>query len=188
MLCEQGLELIEERRSMRAYEDAQISEEELDALVKVAINSPSAHNKQLFHFSVVQDRELLEGISETIRQKMLRGDEATVAKASAPGYTPLYHAPTAIFISGDLESGFNVQTDCGIAAGLLLAAAEEMGLAACMTNSSLFMFDGESGDELKARIGIPEGYKAIGAVIVGYGKGDRPAAKPRKEDLVSFIK
>ena len=188
MLDEQALKLIQERRSIRSFEDQQITEEELQALVKVAVNTPSAHNKQLFHFSVVQDRELINGISETIRQKMLKGDEASVAKASAPGYTPLYFAPTAIFISGDLKSGFNVQTDCGIAAGLLLAAAEVMGLGAIMTNSSLFMFDGESGEELKAKIGIPEGYQAIGAVLVGYRKGDKPQAKARKEDLVSYIR
>ena len=188
MLNEQGLKLIQERRSIRAYEDRQITDEEVQELVKVALNSPSAHNKQLFHFSVVQDRELLNYISENIRQKMLKGDEASVAKASAPGYTPLYYAPCAIFISGDLASGFNVQTDCGIAAGLIMAAAEQMGLAACMTNSSLFMFEGESGDALKEKVGIPAGYKAIGAVILGYQKGDRPAAKPRKEGLVSFIK
>ncbi len=188
MLSKEGLELISERRSIRSFENKQITDEELDALVRVALNSPSAHNKQLFHFSVVQDRKLLNDLSETIRQKMLAGDEASVKKASAPGYTPLYYAPTAIFISGDLKSGFNVQTDCGMAAGLLLAAAEEIGLGACMTNSSLFMFDGESGEALKAKIGIPEGYKVVGAVIVGYRKGDKPQAKQRKEGLVNFIR
>ena len=188
MLNEQGLKLIEERRSVRTYEDRQITEEELQELIKVAVNSPSAHNRQLFLFTVVQNKELLGEMAEAIRQVMLNGTPEQAAKASKPGYSPLHHAPTVIFISGELKSGFNVQSDCGIAAGLLMAAAEQMGLASCMTGSSVFMFRGEDGEDLKKRLGIPDNYQSIGAVALGYLKGEKPAPAERREGLVNIIR
>ncbi len=190
MLCEQGLKIIEERRSIRSYEETQISDEELQTILRIAVTSPSAHNKQLYHFSVVQNGELLDEMAEAIRQVMLAGTEEQIAKASKPGYSPLYHAPTIIFISGDLKSGFNVQSDCGIAAGLIMAAASEMGVASCMIGSSVFMFRGENGADLQKRLGIPEGYQAIGAVALGYLKGEKPAEPAHKnpEELVTYLR
>lgn len=189
MVCQEGLELLLERRSVRNLDgDKQLPEEVLQEIVKAAVNSPSAHNKQLFHFTVVQDKALLDEMAESIRQNMLKGTPEQVAKANKPGYSPLHHAPTVIFISGALDTGFNVHTDCGIAAGMIIAAATELGVSSCMTGSSLFMFKGESGQALKARLGIPAEYQAVGGVALGYLKGDKPAFPGRKDDLVNYVR
>lgn len=188
MLCEEGLRLLQERRSIRSFEDRQITAEELDEIIKTVLNSPTAHNKQLFHFTVVQDKALIDHMAEAIRQVMFKGTPEQVEKASTPGYSPLYYAPTVIMVTGDIKSGFNVQTDCGIAAGMIMAAAEEMGLASCMIGSSVFMFKGDEGDALRAKLEIPEGYQSIGCVAIGYRKGDKPEKKERKEGLVTYIR
>lgn len=189
MECKQGLELIKQRRSVRTLDpDRQITDEQLAEIIAVITNSPSAHNKQLFHFTIVQDKELIDYMAESIREVMLDGTQEQIDKASRPGYSPLHHAPTVIMISGDIRSGFNVQTDCGISAGLLLAAAEQMGLSACFTGSSVFMFKGSEGESLKQRLEIPEGYQAIGAVALGYNKEGQPSVPDHKVGTVTVLR
>ena len=50
------LNAIEQRRSVRGYEDRALTQEQIDALVKAALESPSARNAQPWHFSFVTDR------------------------------------------------------------------------------------------------------------------------------------
>ncbi|MCW4014199.1 MAG: nitroreductase family protein, partial [Candidatus Bathyarchaeota archaeon] len=43
------------RRSVRRYKDKKIPDEIIIKLLKAAMNAPSAHNKQPWHFIVVDD-------------------------------------------------------------------------------------------------------------------------------------
>ena len=185
-----AVQALKDRRSIRAYDpNRQVPEEMLQEILQVAINSPTAHNKQKYHFTVVQQPELLEHMDDLIRQVMLNGTEEQRAKASKPGYSPLHHAPTVIFISGELD-GFNVQTDCGIAAGMISAAAEHLGLGACVVGSSVFMFKTEEGAELKKALQIPESHKAVCSVVLGFMAGDKPTppAKKSAEELIAYVR
>lgn len=179
---------LEERRSVRSYAPAQIGDAELKSILKIIQDGPTHHNTQLLHFSVVQDAALLAEMSENIRQIMLNsGNAAQIKKASTPGYTPLHHAPTVIFIAGDLKADFHVQTECGIAAGLIVSAASVMGVSSCITASSLFMFRDEYGAKIKKKIGIPDGYQAVCTVALGYVNGEAPEKPEKKKDMVSYV-
>ncbi len=185
-----AVQALKERRSIRTYDpNRQVPEEVLQEILQVAMNSPTAHNKQKYHFTVVQEPALLEHMADLIRQVMLNGTEEQRAKASKPGYSPLHHAPTVIVITGELD-GFNVQTDCGIAAGMISAAAEHLGLGACVVGSSVFMFKTEEGVELKKTLQIPETYRAVCTVTLGYMEGDKPnpPAKKSAEELISYVR
>lgn len=185
-----AVQALKDRRSIRAYDpNRQVPEELLQEILQVAMNSPTAHNKQKYHFTVVQEPALLEHMADLIRQVMLNGTEEQRAKASKPGYSPLHHAPTVIVITGQLD-GFNVQTDCGIAAGMISAAAEHLGLGACVVGSSVFMFKTEESAELKKTLQIPESHSAVCTVTLGYLAGDKPAppAKKSAEELISFVR
>lgn len=186
-----AVQALKDRRSIRSYDpDRQIPEEYLQEILQVARNSPTAHNNQKHHFTVVQDPALLEHMADLIRQVMLNGGEEQRAKASQPGYSPLHHAPTVIVITGDLDSSFNVQTDCGIAAGMISAAAEHLGLSACVVGSSVFMFKTGESAQLKKTLLIPESYKAVCTVTLGYLQGDKPQppAKKSAEELISYVR
>ena len=184
-MVNQAVQTLLNRRSVRSFDSRQITPEQLEVLTRIAADSPTARNLQRCHFTVVQDQALLEHMAELIRQQMLQGTEEQKKKASAPGYTPLYHAPTLIFVNGSLSSSFHVHTDCGIAAGLIVAAAQEMGLATCVIASSLFMFQSPEGEQLKKTIQLPEGYQTVCTVAVGYPKGELPAP-PSKRDPKEF--
>ena len=57
------LQAIADRRSNRGYAPRQLTEEELQAILTAALQSPSARNSQPWHFSVVQDAALLKEFS-----------------------------------------------------------------------------------------------------------------------------
>ena len=185
----EALELLLNRRSIRKYKPEQITDEELDALVKVAVNTPSHRNTRRYHFTVIQDKELIQRMSKLIRNIMLNsGDPSRVEKAKQEGYCPFFHAPTVIFVSGELDKSFHVHTDCGIAVGNIVAAATVKGLGTCIVASSLFMFDCEEGKEIKELLGIPENYRAICSISVGYPDGPTPEPPETKENLVNYIR
>lgn len=190
-MSNEAVKMLQERRSIRSFDpDRQIPEADLQELIKVAVNTPSAHNRQKFHFTVVQDAALLEHMADLIRQQMMQGDEAQQKKASASGYSPLHHAPTVIFITGELSASFHTQTDCGIGVGLLTAAAEQMGISSCITGSSLFMFKSDEGADLKKTLQIPENHQTVCTIALGYMKGEKPAppAKKGADELVTYVR
>jgi len=129
-------------------------------------------------------------MAELIRQQMLQGDEAQRKKASAPGYSPLHHAPTVIFVTGELSASFHTQSDCGIGVGLIVAAAEQMGISSCITGSSLFMFKSDEGETLRKTLQIPENYQTVCTIALGYATGEKPEPPVRKsaEELVTYVR
>ena len=54
------VKLLEERRSVRSFRPEQITEEELQSIVRIITDVPTHHNTQLVHFTVVQDKALLD--------------------------------------------------------------------------------------------------------------------------------
>jgi nitroreductase len=53
--------------------------------------------------------------------------------------------------------------------------------------SSEFLFTSEKGNELERELGIPNGYNHICTIALGY-KDENPPAKPRRKDVINYIK
>jgi nitroreductase len=56
MKLNQTLTVIMNRRSVRTYKPAQISDTELQTIMEAAINAPNGMNQQKWHFTVIQDK------------------------------------------------------------------------------------------------------------------------------------
>ena len=112
-MMNETLSLIASRRSHRAYLPDQITSEQLDALIAAAVQSPSAVNRQPWHFTVVQDGKLLRDINAAVREQALKSANPGPRFAD-PAFDVFYNAPTVIFISGDKDNSWT-QIDCGIA-------------------------------------------------------------------------
>ncbi|MCD8375766.1 MAG: nitroreductase family protein, partial [Oscillospiraceae bacterium] len=70
----QAVQALLERRSIRSIDpDRQLTPEQLEVFTRIATTSPSARNNQRYHFTVVQNPQLLEHMSELIRQQMMLG-------------------------------------------------------------------------------------------------------------------
>ena len=57
------INMIKSRRSIRSYLPEQIEEEELQAILEAGSWAPSAHNTQPWHFTVIQNEEFINYIS-----------------------------------------------------------------------------------------------------------------------------
>ncbi|MHC1785920.1 MAG: nitroreductase family protein [Christensenellales bacterium] len=168
----QVLQTISKRRSHRKYLPGQISPEQLDALVSAALQSPSAVNRQPWHFSVVQDRSLLERIAGAARKYALTlKEEERGPRFSDPSFDVFYHAPTVILISSP-ASGYSL-IDCGIAVQTIALAAESLGLGSCIVALARFAFLGEDGPGLAQALQFPEGSEFRIALALGHPADDK---------------
>ncbi len=164
-----ALEAIQTRRSVRRFEEREISEEVVGKLLLAAMSAPSARNQQPWEFVVINSRAVLDAIP----------DFNPYARMAA-------HAPLGILICGDTRDlpspGFWVQ-DCAAATQNVLIAAHALGLGAVWTG----VYPMDSMDRrvigFIKRCRLPEGVVPLAFVVVGYPAEAPPAQNrfdPRK--------
>lgn len=184
------LETIYNRRTCRKFKTRQVERDVLMELLKAAQFAPSAYNDQNWHFTVVQNEELLEELKTLYRQSMLDyGDDFSVKRANEPDFVPFFGAPTLVFISGEENSKSKfIEITCGAAAQNLLLAAESLGISTCLMTGPALMFLRPDRRKIEQRLGFPVGYRFTCVVALGYADFDFPAASPRRDGVVQFIK
>jgi nitroreductase len=176
------------RRSIRQYKPEQIADAELQEILDAALAAPTAMNQQKWHFSVVQDGDLLSGMVKTIKDNMINsGIEFLAQRAGDPDFNPFYGAPTIVVVAGD-EKGRFIQLDCAMAAENIALAAESINIGSCVMTSPIFLFASDNGDEWKNKLGIPENYNYVCSVTLGYKEGEKPPMLPRNKDVINIIK
>lgn len=184
------LQAIADRRSIRAYQPEQITDEQLSAIMKAAVQAPSARNSQPWHFSVVQDKALIERINESFRAEFLKnaGSSPMGSGIADPNYSVFYHAPTVIFVSTNLDPNrMYARHDCGLAVENIALAAHSLGLGTVILGMPREAFAGPDGDEYRRILQFPEGYDFMVAVSVGIPAGTKQE-HPIEEGLISYIK
>ncbi len=160
------LRVIRNRKSTRTYQSEQIREDELEAIIEAGIQAPSANNGQPWHFTTIQNKELINHISSKSKELMIEtGVEALIKIAKSP-VNIFYDAPTVIVVSGkeDVRSAI---VDCSAAIENMLIAAESLHIGAVWVGLAKFFFTFE---EESAKIDRPAGYKPLFAIAVGYKK------------------
>ncbi|HOB44057.1 MAG TPA: nitroreductase family protein [Bacillota bacterium] len=181
------LEVIKRRRSIRNYRPDQITDSELEAILEAAISAPSAMNQQKWHFTVIQNQDVLKRITDLAKEVMKSGPEPMAKRAAEPDFSPFFHAPTVIVVTGDSAGRF-VQIDCSLAAQNIVLAAESLDIGSCIMTSPEIIFKSQEGRELMKELGVPEGYAHVCTVALGYKDGDSPPAKPRRKDVIDYIR
>lgn len=62
MITNETLKIIKQRRSIRSYQDEPIKEKELQAVLEAGLYAPNAGD-QAWHFTVIQNKELLDRLN-----------------------------------------------------------------------------------------------------------------------------
>ncbi len=176
------------RRSVRVYSDEQIKQEDLDQILQAGLYSPSGCNMQPWHFTVVQNKDLMNEINDETKKILLNCDsEKFQAYAKNENYNIFFNATTTIIISGEKEE-LVPQTDCAAATENMLIAAESLGIGTCWVGLITYLFMSEKGAEYTTKLQIPEGYEPYYAITLGYKKYPDPKPLPRRENTVNYIK
>ena len=155
-------ENIMSRKSVRKFLDEPIPKDVLESVLKAGMAAPSAMNRQPWAIEVVNDKEILNGLS-----------------AMLP-YGRLETAPVAIIVCGDMSKTLEGDArdfwvvDCSMMAENILLAAHAHGLGAVFTGAWPTK---ERGDKVKEYLGMPENYEVLGVIPMGY-----PAENPKPKD------
>lgn len=182
------LATIKKRRSVRAFKEDQITAEELQTVLQAAIYAPSAGNQQLWHFTVIQNKQLLAELNTAAKAGAAQFDNEHIQQmAKNEMFNIFYGASTVILISGK-EDGMAIESDCAAATQNILLAAESIGLGSCWVNLILFALRGKNGEHYKQQLSLPPGYKPFSSVALGYKKVDSVNIPHRNEDVVNYIK
>ena len=183
----QVLHTIASRRSHRAYECKQLTEEQLQTLLTAAVQAPSAVNGQPWHFTAVQQEELLQEINAACKETAMKMDASQRSPRFAdPEFDVFYHAPTVIFLSANPENGW-AKLDCGIAVQTIALAAESMGLGSVILGLPRMAFQTEQADELRRKLCFPENHDFMIAIAVGIPADDKEA-HPVGENKIAIVK
>lgn len=175
MINPEALTNLYERRSCRSYKKEQISEVELNAVLKAGTYAPTGRGLQSPKMVVVQNQELIKKLSK-INADIMGSDG-----------DPFYGAPTVIIVFAD--SSVNTYLEDGtLVMGNLLLAAHACNLGACWIHRAKQTFETEEGKALKKKWGLDDNYVGIGNCILGYADSPAPDAKPRKDDYIIYIK
>jgi len=103
-----AIEAILSRRSIRRYTSQKVSDQLIKELLEAAMSAPSASNEQPWHFVIIDDRKILEGIPRF-----------------HPYSSMLREAPVAILVCIDLDAGtegFLIQDGSAATENILIAA------------------------------------------------------------------
>ena len=151
------LDAIHTRRSVRQFTSEEVSEVQVERLLRAAMAAPSAANEQSWRFVVVRDPE--------IRAKLA---EAT------PYAAPIGRAPVGIVVLADTSvekfSG-NWPLDCGAAVENLLLAAHASGLGAVWLGVHP---DAEREAAVGTIVAAPKTFRVFCMIAVGTPEADGP--------------
>jgi nitroreductase len=186
------------RRMVRDFSDEPVARALIEQLVDNATRIPSAGFSQGFAFMVLTDARQRRLFWETTSGPEWRGESESVPLTRAPvvilplahkqayldryalpdkAHTPLSreeHWPAPYW---DIDTGFGVM--------LVLLTAVDLGLGALFFG----IFQGE--EALMDALGVPQGYRPIGAIAVGHptaGERSRPTLPTGRRHLDDVVK
>ena len=161
------LSLLARRRSTRVFRDEPVPTELLERIVRAATMTPTACNRQLWHFVVITD--------PAVKREACRLSDAQQSY--------FHDAPAliAVFYDGSLEKRNPCHTShvsAGMAIAALLFAAEAHGLGA------IYIGGIRRPDGVRRAVKAPPFLQNFGVVCVGYRDDDPPAPLRRPVDEV----
>lgn len=162
-------EIIRTRRSIRKYLKQVVDKEQIMQLLEAAMYAPSARNEQPWHFIVVNEREILNKITEI-----------------HPYAAMLKDAPLAILVLADKNiektEGYRVQ-DCSAATQNILLSAHAMGLASVWLGVYPRT---ERMLEINKLFCLPQHIEAISIIALGYADEQKQFPDRFKKERIHY--
>jgi len=173
--------VVENRRSVRSFQERDVSDELLKKLVEHASLAPSPGNLQPWEFIVVKNRELIEKIVSTTYSGNVKTSAPQAWIKSAPAVIVVCYVSRPVSARYGEEGRVPGLLGVGAAIENLLLSAVNFGLGACWIS-------GFRSDELSKVLNLPRGSEPISIIAVGYPK-EVPDSPPKLpvDEIVTFI-
>lgn len=163
------IEGIFSRRSIRKYTDKEITDAQVEMIIKTGMYAPSASNQQPWHFIVIKDRKILNKIAEV-----------------HPYAKMLTQAQLAILVCGDenleLSKGYWV-VDCSAATQNMLLAVHDLGLGAVWLGIHPRE---ERKNEIRKIFSLPDNIQPLSLISIGYPAEEKDIPERFKPERIHY--
>ena len=168
--------LIEKRRSIRKYTDENISDENIEKIVRAGLLAPSSRNLKSAELIVIKDKDTLKKLADV----------------KASGSQMLDGAAFAVAVIGDSEKAVDAWIeDCSLALIYMQLAATELGIGSCWIQCHKRASKKEGlGSEAFAReiLGFPENYSLEAIMSFGMPAEEKTEITDIDDSKVHFEK
>lgn len=164
------LKEIEQRQSIRKYQNKAVEKEKIITLLKAAMNAPTARNTQEWKFKVITNREALNEIVNL-----------------SPYTTMMKEAPCAILVMADLNKAINIEyglINCAAAIENMLIEAVNQQLGTCWCGIAPVE---ERITNFKNYFKLADNEYPVGIVAIGYGDESKPLVDRFNEENISYL-
>ncbi len=139
-------EAVQQRKSIRAYQDTPVPREKLERILEAGRLAPSARNTEPWHFLVVTNAEKRKVLAKGLYAKFVA------------------EAPLAIVVCGDKKASDDwYVVDASLALENMVLTAVNEGLGTCIVGSF-------NEKDIKEALKIPDNFEVIAMIAIGYPK------------------
>ena len=156
-------ELTRKRRSVRRYGSAHIGDEVIHEIIKVALTAPTSFGHNPVEYVIVRDKDMIRkiGACKQMGGSQINGADAVIV--------------VMVKTADKRQAEFWIE-DGAIASAYILLAVEQNGLGACWVHIRNRMgLRKTSDEEIRALLGVPDGYSVLNLVAIGEKGEDKRA-------------
>jgi len=187
---EDFFELLQTRRSIRQFEDKEVSLETIREIIEESCLAPSAANGQPWKFIVVNNKDMIKRLSDESKKNILAFIEQNSDSPSKnyeaamrnPDFNVFYNAPSLVYIVGSKQAR-NLYADCSLAACYFMFCATARGLGTCWVGLGTNILD----PDLLDLMGMPQDHKIVAPLILGYPQSIPDAPKRNKPQILKMV-
>ena len=165
---------IKTRRSIRSITDQKIPKEALEQIVEAGRYAPSAMNRQLCRFTVVQDPVMIEKLAAAIRKELNRDSSYN------------FYAPNVMLLVSNERSNPHGIEDCACALENIFLAAHVLGIGSVWINQLKGICDTPGIRAVLNEMRLPEDHIVLGMAALGY-PAEPPKEAVKRTDVVEWI-
>lgn len=152
-------QLLVERRSIRRYKNEPLDPEAVKTILEAGLLSPTGKNARAWHFVAVDDRDMLQRLSE----------------CKTSGALPVKNSALTIAVCVDVTASETWVEDGSIAAAYMMLQARELGIGSCWIEvNGRLSADGTPAEEVvQELLGLPEQIQPLCLISMGIPDEDR---------------
>lgn len=154
------LESIIRRRSVREFAEEPVLDQSIDDVIKAAQFAPTAKDNRAVEFIVIKDQQIKDRLFEATGQEFIK------------------KAPIILVLASDANKSVLPEYDLALATGFAMIQASELQLGTVWKNIPA----GEQADKVREILRIPDNFKFINLLPLGYPLNEPPQHSDKEFD------
>ena len=170
-----AIENLVTRRSIRKFRSDMPPKDIISKVIEAGTYAATGMNRQSPIIIAVTNKEIRDRLS------------AMNAAVMGMNNDPFYNAPVVLIVLADKDM-FTYLYDGSLVMGNLMLAAHSLGLGSIWIHRAKEEFETDEFKNMLSTLGIEGEWEGIGHCALGYADCEAPAAAPRKDNRVYYIR